>query len=148
MFRLAVATMAAVMALPRVVLAQAKPDFSGTWTFDEASSDPPPARMGGFGRGDRGGGDRRGGDRAGRGPGGRMGGFTASAMTIKQTGAQISIERTTPMGAQTAVYKLDGSESVNDTPMGKASQSRQKEIRHRDTDPCIDYALQRVPGAK
>ena len=44
------------LALPQVTSAQAKPDFSGTWTFDEAKSDPAPARAGGGGRsGGRGG---------------------------------------------------------------------------------------------
>lgn len=67
--------------------AQAKPDFSGTWTLDASKSD----QMGGPGGG------------GGRGPG--MGG----PMTIKQTEAELQITR----GPMTQTYKLDGSESVN-----------------------------------
>jgi hypothetical protein len=105
MTRLVVATaLAAFIALPAAGLAQAKADFSGTWTLDEAKSDPAPARAGGGGRG-----------------GGRMGGGPATAMTIKQTASELSIDRTTAMGAQTAVYKLDGSESTNTMGMGSAS---------------------------
>ena len=93
------------VALPPVVLAQAKPDFSGAWTFDEAKSDPAPARAGGGG--------------GGRG-GGRMGGGPATAMTIKQTAGELTMDRTTAQGAQTVVVKLDGSESKNTIGMGPA----------------------------
>ena len=98
------------MALPPALQAQAKPDFSGTWTFDEAKSDPVPARAGGGG----------GGGGGGRG-GGRMGGAPATAMTIKQTPTELSMERTTAQGTQPAVYKLDGSENTNTTGMGPAT---------------------------
>jgi len=94
--------------LPSAALAQGKPDLSGTWTFDEAKSDPAPARAGGGGGG------------GGRG-GGRMGGAPATAMTIKQTAAQLSMDRTTAQGAQTVVYKLDGSESTNTIGPGPAT---------------------------
>lgn len=92
------------IALPAAVMAQAKADFSGTWTFDEAKSDPAPARAGGGGRG-----------------GGRMGGAPATAMTIKQTPAELSMDRTTAQGAQTVVYKLDGTDSTNTIGMGPAT---------------------------
>jgi hypothetical protein len=94
------------VALPPVVLAQAKTDFSGTWTFDEAKSDPAPARAGGGGGGGRG--------------GGRMGGAPPTAMTIKQTAGELTMDRTTAQGAQTVVLKLDGSESKNTIGMGPA----------------------------
>ena len=97
------------LALPQVTWAQAKPDFSGTWTFDEAKSDPAPARAGGGG----GGGGGRG--------GGRMGGAPATALTIKQTAAELTMDRTTAQGAQTVIYKLDGSESKNTIGMGPAT---------------------------
>lgn len=97
------------MALPAALLAQAKTDFSGTWTFDEAKSDPAPARAGGGG----GGGGGRG--------GGRMGGAPATAMTIKQTGTELSMDRTTAQGAQTVVLKLDGTDSTNTIGMGAAT---------------------------
>jgi len=94
-----------VVVLPSVVSAQGKTDFSGTWTFDEAKSDPAPAGRGGGG---------------GRG-GGRMGGAPATAMTIKQTATELSIDRTTAQGNQTAVYHFDGSESKNTIGMGPAT---------------------------
>ena len=80
-----IATIAMAAALVATAAAQAKPDFSGTWTFDEAKSDPAPARAGGGGGGGGGG---------GRG-GGRMGGVPATAMTIKQTPTELSMDRTT-----------------------------------------------------
>jgi hypothetical protein len=97
------------MALPAALLAQAKTDFSGTWTFDEAKSDPAPARAGGGGRGG-----------GGRG-GGRMGGLPATAMTITQTATELSMERTMAMGPQTVVLKLDGTDSTNTIGMGPAT---------------------------
>jgi hypothetical protein len=103
-------TVALFLAVPTLALAQAKPDLSGTWTFDEAKSDPAPARAGGGG----------GGGGGGRG-GGRMGGAPATAMTIKQTATELSMDRTTAQGAQTVVYKLDGSESKNTIGAGPAT---------------------------
>jgi hypothetical protein len=97
------------MAFPTALLAQAKTDFSGTWTFDEAKSDPAPARAGGGG----GGGGGRG--------GGRMGGAPATAMTIKQTATELSMDRTMAMGPQTVVLKLDGTDSTNTIGMGPAT---------------------------
>lgn len=41
-------------------------------------------------------------------------------MTIKQTPTQLTIDRTTGQGSQTATYKLDGSESTNTMGMGEA----------------------------
>jgi hypothetical protein len=95
------------MAVPTAALAQSKTDFSGTWTFDEAKSDPAPARAGGGGGGGRG--------------GGRMGGAPATALTIKQTTAELSMDRTTAQGAQTVVLKLDGTDSQNTIGMGPAT---------------------------
>lgn len=46
-----IAAVVASLAAPSAALAQAKTDFSGTWTFDEAKSDPAPARAGGGGGG-------------------------------------------------------------------------------------------------
>ena len=96
------------IALPAAVLAQAKTDFSGTWTFDEAKSDPAPARAGGGGGG-------------GGGRGGGRGGAPATAMTIKQTAGELSMDRTTAQGPQAAVYKLDGTESTNTIGAGPAT---------------------------
>jgi hypothetical protein len=91
----------ALVAVPALSLAQAKPDFSGSWTLNQDKSDPAPARGGG-------------------GRGGGRGGGVASQMTIKQTPAQLSIERTMAQGAQTAAYKLDGTESTNTIGAGEA----------------------------
>jgi hypothetical protein len=89
MKRVLALAIATALVLPYAALAQAKPDFSGTWTLDAAKSDPAPQRGGGGGGGGRGG--------AGGG-GGRGGG----PVTIKQSATEITI------GMQT--YKLDGSE--------------------------------------
>lgn len=97
--------LAALVAVPALSWAQAKPDFSGSWTLNNEKSDPAPARGGGGGGGGRGGG---------------RGGGVAAQMTIKQTPAQLSIDRTMGQGNQTAVYKLDGSESTNTVGMGEA----------------------------
>jgi hypothetical protein len=98
------------LALPVSGWTQGKTDFSGSWTFDEAKSDPAPARGGGGG----------GGGGGGRG-GGRMGGAPATAMTIKQSPTELTIDRTTAQGNQTAVYKLDGSDSSNTIGPGPAT---------------------------
>ncbi len=82
---LLVAVMA--LAVTGVAFAQAKPDFSGTWTLDPSKSD----QMGGGGMG--------------RGPGGPM--------TIKQTATEVVVERTMGGEPVTQTYKLDGTESVN-----------------------------------
>ena len=97
MKRKLVTTAALVAALAMVGYAQKKPDFSGTWSVDQAATDAanasapatPPAGGGGGGGGMRGGG----------GP-----------MTIKQTADTLTIERQGRNGAQTTAYKLDGTE--------------------------------------
>jgi hypothetical protein len=88
--------LAALVALPTAGRAQAKTDFSGTWTLDPAKSDAAPAQAGRGGRGGRGG-----------------GGGIATSLTIQQTPAQITIERATGELPTSAIYKLDGSESTN-----------------------------------
>jgi hypothetical protein len=90
--------LAALVALPAAGWAQAKTNFSGSWTFDQAKSDQPPAQ------------GRRGGGAGGR--GGSSG--VPASLTIEQTPTQITIERAMgPAGTTSAVYKLDGSESTN-----------------------------------
>lgn len=78
--------LAAVLALPALATAQAKPDFSGKWIQDMDKSDP----AGG-----------------GRGPAGPQN------LTIAQSATELTIERETPNGAMKTVYKLDGTESEN-----------------------------------
>ena len=108
--------LAAFVALPAAGWAQAKPDFSGSWTMDAAKSDPAPARGGGGGGGAAGaggGGGARGGGRGG-------GGGVPMAMTIKQTPATLTIESMAGPNTQTLTYKLDGTESVNTMGQGEA----------------------------
>ena len=73
---------AAVLAVATLAFAQAKPDFSGTWTFVPAADAP-----------------------AG---GGRGGG--GGPMTVTQTGDTLTIERTMMDNKITSTYKLDGTE--------------------------------------
>ena len=79
---------AAVLAVASVAFAQAKPDFSGTWTIDATAA--PPA-----------------------GGGGARGGGMGGAMVVKQTADTLTIERTRGENKVTTTYKLDGTESVN-----------------------------------
>ena len=83
------------LAMPIGAWAQAKPDFSGSWTLNAEKSDAPPQRGGGGG----------GGGGGGRGPGGPI--------TIKQTATELSITSEGRQGPQTRTYKLDGSVSTN-----------------------------------
>ncbi len=71
-----------------VAFAQGKPDFSGTWTPEQA------AQGGGGGRG------------------------MAGPMTVTQTDKTLTVERTTQMGTMKTVYNLDGTESKNEMSMG------------------------------
>ena len=98
--RILAIAVAVAVAVPALTFGQAKTDFSGTWSFDEAKSDP--AGGGGGGR-----------------PGGGRGG-APTKLVIKQTAGEVTIEQTLPNGAQTVVYKLDGSESVNKLAMGES----------------------------
>ena len=100
-------------------VAQSRPSFAGTWVVDR---DKTIARMGASG----GGGVRSGGGGGGGsmsavgGGGGSMVGVGAAGtgaapaeVTVTQTAAALTYERTTASGPQKFVYKLDGSESVN-----------------------------------
>jgi hypothetical protein len=94
MRRVLLLVLALALAMPIAARAQAKPDFSGTWTMNAEKSDPPPQRGGGGGGGG-----------GGRGPGGPI--------TIKQTATELSITSEGRQGPQTLTYKLDGSVSTN-----------------------------------
>jgi hypothetical protein len=83
---------AAVLAVSSLAFAQAKPDFSGTWTLDPEASGM--AAGGGGGRG--------------------MG---AGPMTVKQTADTITTETTRGENKVTMTYKLDGTESKNTVSM-------------------------------
>jgi hypothetical protein len=75
---------AAVLAVATLAFAQAKPDFSGTWTPEV----DPAAATGGGGRG--------------------MGG---GPLTVKQTATELTVDSQGRGGPQTRVYKLDGTET-------------------------------------
>ena len=92
---------AAILAVATVAWAQ-KPDFSGTWTLDPAST--PAAGEGGGG--------------GGRGSGGALGNGPA---TVKQTADALTIERAMGGNLVTLTYKLDGTESRN-MMMGRGGQ--------------------------
>ena len=101
---------AAVFAVAALAFAQAKPDFSGTWTLDPEASGmaAPGGAPGGAPAGTGGGGGRGGG-------GGALG---AGPATVKQTGDTLTIERTMGENKVVTTYKLDGTESKN-TMMGR-----------------------------
>jgi hypothetical protein len=88
--------LAVALAVPAAAVAQAKPDFTGKWTQDMEKSDP----MGGPGGG------------GGRGPAGPQ------TLSIAQTATDFTVERETPNGVVKMVYKLDGTESENNTGRG------------------------------
>jgi hypothetical protein len=74
---------AAVLSVATLAFAQAKPDFSGTWTPDVPA-------------------DAAAGVGGGRGMGGPL--------TVKHTADTLTVERTTGRGPVSTTYKLDGSE--------------------------------------
>jgi hypothetical protein len=88
----------AALAVATVAFAQAKPDFSGTWTPEPAAA--PPAGGGGAPGGGGGGAPGGGGGGGGRGGGGPM--------TVKQSATELSVESQGRNGAVTRTYKLDG----------------------------------------
>ena len=97
----ALVSAAAVVLWAAAVMAQAKPNFAGTWTMDQektTAANPAAAGGGGGGGGQRGGGAGGGGGRGGaQGP-----------MTIKQDATSLSIERQGANGPTTTTYVLDG----------------------------------------
>jgi len=92
----------AVVLMTAGVLAQAKPNFAGTWTMDQpaAPAAPPAGAPAGGGGGGRGG---------GRGGGGGWG----NDFTITQDATTLTIDGMAAGMPQKYVFKLDGSESKN-----------------------------------
>lgn len=88
------------LALPAAAWAQGKTDFSGTWVFNSAKSEPPPGGGGG-------------GVAVGRGAVVTAALAALTTLRVKQTATELTIENE-------ASYKLDGSESVNKVPNGQA----------------------------
>jgi len=80
----------AALAVATMAFAQAKPDFSGSWTPEPAAGVPA-----GGGGGQGGGGGR---------------GFSGP-MTVKQSATELTVETTGGRGPTTRTYKLDGSET-------------------------------------
>ena len=76
--------------VPAIALAQAKPDFSGTWVLDVEKS------WSGTMDGPR---------------------LPAETLVVKQTTAALTFEQSEEPG--TVVVRLDGEESVKDSPMGR-----------------------------
>jgi hypothetical protein len=87
-------TLAIAVLAATVAIAQAKPDFSGTWTLDLDRSE-----MGGT----------AGGDRPGRGQGAPL----DAKFIVKQTASELSIDQQAGGTSNVTTFKLDGSESVN-----------------------------------
>ena len=98
---------AAVLSVASIAFAQAKPDFSGSWTVDAAAAAPAPGAGG-----------------AGRGRGG-MGG----PMVVKQTADTLTVETTRGETKTVATYKLDGTESVNKMTMGRGENATEIETK-------------------
>src|SRR3989442_12621784 len=103
MKRVLLTALIAAVVLPFGLRAQAKPDFSGTWTLDAAKSDPPPQGRGGGGGG----------------------GVGAGSVTSKQTGNALTSTREGRQGPGPMNYKLDGLESTNQV-MGRGGAQTAK----------------------
>jgi hypothetical protein len=88
-----------VLAITHYAFALGTPDFSGTWVLDNEKSDL------GMPAG------------AGKLP------MQTITLVIKQTGTTLSIERKTANQDETAIFKLDGTESINKAPNGKDIKS-------------------------
>jgi hypothetical protein len=97
-----VSAVAVVLYMAAGAYAQARPDFSGTWTMDPASAPAPPGGGVGGGRG------------GGRGGGGGVG--FGPEFTAKQDANALTITRMQGGQTITAAYRLDGSESKNSVP--------------------------------
>ncbi len=97
MKKIALLVMVLAVAMAGLSFAQAKPDFSGKWA---PKVDPNAAAAGG------------GGQRGGGGP-----------MTVKQTAAELTTERTMGENTMSTVYKLDGTETINKTQRGESKST-------------------------
>ena len=95
MKKIALLVVVLAVAVAGMSVAQGKPDFSGKWA---PKVDPNAAPAGGGG---------------GRGGGG-------GPMTVKQTAATLTQERTMGETTMSTVYKLDGTESINTTQRGES----------------------------
>lgn len=83
-------------------LVYAQPNFSGTWVLDAAKSDMGMKMPAGHAQ------------------------MHKVVLVLKQTANQLSIERSVNNKKDTAVFKLDGSESINTLPTGDKSRTIMK----------------------
>ncbi|MGH9329780.1 MAG: hypothetical protein ACRD09_05000 [Vicinamibacterales bacterium] len=117
--------------------AQARPDFSGTWTLDLSKSEM------GVGPG---GGGPGGGRPGGGGPGGGSGraqGFPADArFVVKQTASELLIDQQVGGNSNVSTFKLDGSESVNSGMRGGQVKSKAR----WDGDKLVIESTQTMTG--
>lgn len=97
MKKIALLVLVMAVAVASLSFAQAKPDFSGKWAPKVDAAAPP--------------------------AGGGRGGGMAGPITIKQTAAELTQERTMGENTMTTVYKLDGTESVNKTQRGESKST-------------------------
>ena len=95
------AALAIALVLPGLTFAQARPNFSGTWTLDTAKS-------------------------AVGGPAGASAAARPVVLVITQTAALMTVERRAGDRSDVATVKLDGTESVNKTPSGADVKSTAK----------------------
>src|SRR5688500_3157556 len=100
---------AAVLSVASMAFAQAKPDFSGSWTVDVPAAAPAP------GAGGAGGGRGRAGMRW--------------PVVVKETADALTSERTRGDMKTTETYKLDGTESVNKMTMGRGENASEIETK-------------------
>lgn len=91
-------TLALTMAITVALTAQAAPDFSGTWVLDLTKSDLDTTNAAA-----------------------KKVQMNKVTLILKQTATQLSIERST---GDTAVYNLDGSESINNLPNGSQATTK------------------------
>lgn len=134
---------AAVFAVASMAFAQAKPDFSGTWTLDPEASGMPAA--GAPGAGAPGGGAPGGGGGMGGGRGG--GGALGAGATVKQTADTLTIERTAGETKVVTTYKLDGTESKN-TMMGRGGQAVESVSTAKFDGPKLTIASKQDMGGQ
>ena len=96
----AVLSVAAVVLMAAGVLAQAKPNFAGSWVMDAPAAPAAGAAPAGGGGG-------------GRGGGGRGGGGWGMEITIVQDATTLTVNGMAGGAATKTVYKLDGTDSKN-----------------------------------
>ena len=95
--RVVLLSMALALALPGAVWAQARPDFSGSWTFAAST----PANY----------------------PGSAGWGVPSPTIVVKQSATEITVASAQYGGQLTVVYKLDGSDTIWEAPSSTQSGS-------------------------